>query len=236
MLNNYTVYKHTFPNGKVYIGITKQAPSKRWRNGTGYLGQKVLYNAILKYGWDNVKHEILYADLSKEEAEQKEIEMISFHKSNQHDYGYNVANGGKCAYSISEATKEKIRQANIGKHLSIETRKKMSISRFGSKNSFYGKRHTEEAKEKVSQGNKGRTQSAEEKKKRSEALKGHIVSKETKLKMSKSVYCVELNKVFPSIKEAGVAVGITDTNITNCCKGRIKTAGGYHWKYAEELV
>lgn len=26
----YSVYKHTSPSGKVYIGITKQKPVKRW--------------------------------------------------------------------------------------------------------------------------------------------------------------------------------------------------------------
>ena len=26
--NNYFVYKHTFPNNKVYIGITQQEPKK----------------------------------------------------------------------------------------------------------------------------------------------------------------------------------------------------------------
>lgn len=29
----YSVYKHTFPNGKVYIGMTGQEPEKRWANG-----------------------------------------------------------------------------------------------------------------------------------------------------------------------------------------------------------
>lgn len=32
----YTVYKHTTPSGKVYIGITKQKPWQRWNNGNGY--------------------------------------------------------------------------------------------------------------------------------------------------------------------------------------------------------
>ena len=32
----YYVYKHTFPNNKVYIGITKQKPIRRWKNGTNY--------------------------------------------------------------------------------------------------------------------------------------------------------------------------------------------------------
>lgn len=32
----YCVYKHTAPNGKVYIGITKQKPKYRWGRGSGY--------------------------------------------------------------------------------------------------------------------------------------------------------------------------------------------------------
>lgn len=46
-LNNYTVYRHTSPSGKVYIGITKQKPHKRWNSG-----QPLFERAILKYGWD----------------------------------------------------------------------------------------------------------------------------------------------------------------------------------------
>ena len=54
---SYTVYKHTFPNNKVYIGITSQSVSRRWRNGEGYRNkQQLIYRAILKYGWDNIKH------------------------------------------------------------------------------------------------------------------------------------------------------------------------------------
>jgi len=33
---NYTVYQHTVPNGKNYIGITRQEIGKRWKNGKGY--------------------------------------------------------------------------------------------------------------------------------------------------------------------------------------------------------
>lgn len=32
----YTLYKHTAPSGKVYIGITSQNVMKRWQNGSGY--------------------------------------------------------------------------------------------------------------------------------------------------------------------------------------------------------
>ena len=72
----FKVYIHTFPNNKVYVGITSSNENIRWRkNGTGYKKQHV-YKAIKKYGWENVKHEILYKNLTKEEAEQKEIELI----------------------------------------------------------------------------------------------------------------------------------------------------------------
>lgn len=53
-MSGYTVYKHTCPNGKVYIGITKRNVEKRWLNGKGYERQPHFYNAILKYGGDNI--------------------------------------------------------------------------------------------------------------------------------------------------------------------------------------
>ena len=50
-MSDYTVYKHTTPNGKVYIGMTGRDPEDRWRNGAGY-GQTVPFaRAIKKYGW-----------------------------------------------------------------------------------------------------------------------------------------------------------------------------------------
>ena len=65
-MDNYKIYKHTFPNGKVYIGLTSQEPKKRWgSDGNGYYGQKYIYRAIKKYGWKNIKHEILFDNLSK---------------------------------------------------------------------------------------------------------------------------------------------------------------------------
>lgn len=95
MSNRYFVYKHTCPNGKVYIGITCQTPSKRWHNGKGYVQNKYFYSAISKYGWDNIKHEILFDSLTKEEACKKEIELIAQYRSNLHEYGYNLSVGGE---------------------------------------------------------------------------------------------------------------------------------------------
>lgn len=34
----YCIYKHTFPNNKIYIGITAQNPARRWANGGNATG------------------------------------------------------------------------------------------------------------------------------------------------------------------------------------------------------
>ena len=146
--NNYTVYKHTFPNGKVYIGITMMDPVKRWNGGSGYRKQPKIYNAILYYGWRNIKHDILYTGLSKAEAEATEIRLIAQYNSTKN--GYNVDHGGNTTGTHSEETKQKISTANKGKNLGKtvpeENKKRLSEMWSGEGNPFYGKHHTEEVK------------------------------------------------------------------------------------------
>ncbi len=43
-------------------------------------------------------------------------------------------------------------------------------------------------------------------------------------------------KTFNSITEASIETGIKASNITTCCKGRLKTSGGYKWKYKEKEI
>lgn len=47
----YTVYMHISPSGKRYVGITRQRPVARWKNGRGYINNEYFYRAIKKYGW-----------------------------------------------------------------------------------------------------------------------------------------------------------------------------------------
>ena len=130
-MDNYKVYIHIFPNNKVYIGITKQKPENRWNNGRGYKNNDYLVNAISKYGWNNIEHKILYSNLSKEEAEQKEIELIKRYKSNIKKYGYNILDGGNVSNGITEETKEKIKKNAsrywLGKTMPKEARQNMSL-------------------------------------------------------------------------------------------------------------
>lgn len=174
----YCVYMHVFPNGKVYIGITSQSPSQRWRDGNGYKAQLV-HRAIEKYGWENIQHIILFNGLSKQEAERKEIELIRIFSANNPNYGYNVENGGNCIGTHSEQTKKKIAESNHRRKISEETRKKQSIAHSGVKMS-------DEQKRKISESLKGRRFSEETKAKMSAASKGRVVSDKTRQKIRKA--------------------------------------------------
>ena len=77
----YTVYKHTSPSGKVYIGITSKNVKERWNYGQGYRNNEHFWRAIQKYGWKSIEHTILYENLTKSQACEKEKELIAFYKS-----------------------------------------------------------------------------------------------------------------------------------------------------------
>lgn len=59
---------------------------------------------------------------------------------------------------------------------------------------------------------------------------------------SKAVLCIELNKIYGSIREAGRELGINQSSIGKCCLGKVQSAGKHpvtgerlHWKYIELL-
>lgn len=67
MENNYSVYQHVTPDGMYYFGATQNV-ERRWsRNGAEYKGTG-LYPYIEKYGWDNIKHIVLFRDQTRENA------------------------------------------------------------------------------------------------------------------------------------------------------------------------
>lgn len=219
MKNDYSVYKHIVPNGKIYIGITSMKPERRWSNGKGYKTQ-IFYRAILKYGWDNIKHEILFTNLTKQEAEQKEIELISLYQSNNPKYGYNVDNGGNTNGTHSESTRKKISQYMIG-----DTRNK-------------GRIHTEESRKHMSEGHKGIKLSEEAKRKLSEFHTGKKYTEEViehmKIAARKSksypVYCIELDMKFDSIPEAveyviDIGGSVIRQGIQKVINGKMNTSG-----------
>lgn len=202
-MNNYIVYKHTTPAKKVYIGITSNDVERRWQGGRNYKNNKYFTNAIKKYGWNNIKHEILFSNLTKVNAEKKEIELISFYKSNNKKYGYNIENGGNSTGKLSEETKRKISIANKGKK--FKNRRK----------------HTEEEKQRVSDKLKGRVS----------PMKNKHWSIEQRANVGTAIICVNTGEKFYSIRDAMRKTGCDKANISRVLKGIYKQTRGFIFEY-----
>lgn len=101
-MNDWKLYCHIFPNGKKYIGITHRNPEERWgKQGERYKGQTV-YDAIKKYGWDNIEHRILKENLTQEQACFYERAYIKGWGSHISVNGYNCTWGGEGTSSYNE--------------------------------------------------------------------------------------------------------------------------------------
>lgn len=185
----WKLYKHTTPNGKVYIGITSQKNiNRRWKNGYGYSRHPYFNKAIEEFGWNNIKHEVLFENLSKEEADLLEQMYISLYDSNNKEHGYNMSFGGDTSLGrvLSNETKEKIGKANSGKN-----------------NGMYGR--------------KGKDNPS-----------------------SKKIICITTNEIFDYIKQASEKYNAGSSEISKCCKGKLKSAGKLldgtplQWMYYDE--
>lgn len=251
-MKTYTVYRHISPCGKVYIGITCQQPQKRWKNGFGYRNNPLFYNAIQKYGWDSFTHEILFSDLTMQEACEIEERLIAQYKSYDKQYGYNVALGGE-TNRPTEQTKEKICSSVTAKWQDEEYKQQTSQNMRGIKRSDVARENISKAqkkrfenpeeRKKISERQIGtkRTESAKEK--TSASLKRYYLDKENLEKLrkvraqvnrairGKKVLCVETGVVYETVTDAAEAVKTDSGNISYVCKGKRHTAGGYHWAY-----
>lgn len=209
--HNYLVYMHQFHNGKKYVGITGKSTAKRWKRGKNYRNNVLMTRAIEKYGWDNIDHTIIESELTKEEAEAKEREMIALYQSNVPEHGYNITSGGEC----------------VGKH-SFETRQKLSeIKRRLDKDPEYKKRVSESHKG-ISPPNKGMRMTEGQKMKISLAKRGCIGHG------MKKVICVDTGKIYESITVAARETGANAGRIVDVCKHNRKTTNGCRWEYVRE--
>ena len=121
------IYKHTCPNGKSYIGQTYRSVEERWSNGSGYYNIKYFNNAIRKYGWENIKHEILVEIEFEDIDELNQLEEDYIIKENTlYPNGYNLQTVGKNHVRTDEYRKH-LSEANKGKKMSSENRQKTRI-------------------------------------------------------------------------------------------------------------
>lgn len=220
---NHCIYLHENKiDHKKYIGQAKGNPQIRWREGKGYYTynsekQNAIYNAIQKYGWDNFEHIILKDNLTLEEANYWEEYYIAYYHTWTGDpecWGYNLQKGGN-NHEIAEETKQKISQVLKEKHLTHteEWKKERSEAMKGENNHFYGKKHSEETRKKMSE--------------------NHANVRGGNSPSAKKVKCIETGEIFPSSREAAEFVHKTKSAINNCIYGLSNTCGGYHWERVE---
>ena len=181
------VYQHRRKdtNEVFYIGISKnikRSYSKEYRN-------KHWNNIVNKVGYDI---DILIEGLTWEEACQKEIELIKQYGRRDLNEGalVNMTDGGEGIFNPSDEVRSKISETHKGKTSSMkgkkhteETKRKMTESQKGNKNSL-GKKLSDETRKRMSEAKK--KISDETKRKLSEAKKGRKLSEEHKRKLSEA--------------------------------------------------
>lgn len=223
-------------NGKKYIGQSINI-HKRYKGHISKLNQNTHHNQYLqnswnKYGKENFTFNII-EQCDIDDLDELEKFYISYYKTCDRRYGYNIDDGGNSNKCLSDETRRKISESHKKENLSDETKRKMSES---AKKRCATQEWIDFHHNVVS----GRSVSDDTKLKMSKSHMGHKHSDSTREKIRKSnmgdpVLCVELNIVFDCAKDACVSLGIGDTmsgSILQCCRGKRKTCGGYSWDFA----
>lgn len=224
----YVVYLLTFPNGKKYCGYSSNI-KRRWRSKYEYKNQRLVYNAINKYGWENIKKEILFKYDNAKEALEKEKEYIEENNLLDYNFGYNlVPGGGDPPHGLQYVSEEgyKKMQEN-GKRLATE------IWSDPEKAAYCVQRMREETHK------KRMLMSKEELK---EKYGKHNIGRITV--NAKPIYQLDRNtkeiiNEFPSARAAAIAVtgeAQSSKNISRTANGKGKTAYGYSWRWKNENI
>lgn len=96
--------------------------------------------------------------------------------------------------------------------------------------SLKGRFILEDTRRIMSESNKGKKPSEDTRKKMSEAQLNRPDHSKWVIKLSLNN---EILHFYPSISQAERETGINHANISTCCRGERKSAGGFTWKYAE---
>lgn len=232
-------------NQKLYVGQTTIGFDERYRNNIEKnTKNEHLRLAIQKYGLENFtiikEFDIAY---SKEELDKLEDVYIKIYNTYDKRYGYNKKFGGANGRHTEES-KEKNRQAHIGKTWTEEQKALFSSKMSGENNPMYGipspmtgKKHSDETKEKIRQRNLGKKHTEETKEKMSKNHADFVGSKNGR---AKAVICLTTGEQFDTVRIASIKYGLDESSIIKCCKGKTKSCGKHPstgqkliWKYKD---
>lgn len=161
----YAIYIITnIVNAKQYVGITNNL-ARRWKEHKGMNGSsKALHKAMDEHGASNFVFTHVADAFDRESADALERMLIVEHNT-KYPHGYNLTSGGQGISEVCDETKEKMRNARLGKKMSESSKEKLSASRIGIP------MHPD-TKKKLLQANIGKKASAETINKMSLAKKG----------------------------------------------------------------
>jgi group I intron endonuclease len=219
-------------NGHQYIGSAKNYYKRKslhlrqLKNNKHH--SKYLQNAWNKYGEENFTFLIL------EKIEKDLILREQWWIDNSHcEYNMCKIAGSSLGLKRSEESKEKMRQAHLGK-VHPQWRKDLkSISQGGTKHWNYGKKLSKETIKKKSNSMKEYYKTNEHHNKGKSISVAQIEKLQKANFISVSQYSKDdiFIKNFESIVSAAKELNIHTANIVACCKNKIKTSGGFKWKY-----
>lgn len=116
-MRKYIIYKITNPIGEVYIGCTTDLERRKWqysKSGNNIKGQRLIFESIKEYGYENHFIQILYSEICDDtEAQSLEMFWVRTLMTNKNRWpemnGLNLTDGGKGALGPNKARKNKKR-------------------------------------------------------------------------------------------------------------------------------
>ena len=252
----YCVYKHTSKiDGRAFVGITRVGVKQRWKSGgVGYKTQKYFWAYICKYGWDSLTHEVLYDNLTEDEAIAKEIELIAKWDLTNKEKGFNLDLGGStnnhfwkgvyCVETHKTYGGTRIAEREIGisaNNICYACNGKREYANRDDKGNKLHWVYTDEMEripdiiekcrfEKENLDNKEERMFEGYKQKCIRKSKPRIVES-----IRKSVYQYDLQgnllAIYSGLAEASQKSGCNMTEIGQRCNGNGRTCGGYLWNY-----
>lgn len=204
-------------NGDFYIGKTSKSIESRWKQHLYYANkgsETYLYKAMKKYGVDNFSIELL-------EEVEKDLNIREIFWIEKLEPKYNMTSGGDGGDT-----------SNTPKYKEYMKLHSKLIS--GENNPFYGKKHTEETKRKISEKKKGSKHTEESKKKISAANLGRKMPRDAvervRLKISKTYYLTDPEGndiVVTNLSEFCRKMGLDQGNMSAMYKGKYKSCKGW---------
>lgn len=224
-------------NNKKYIGQTIcEDINTRWKQYKKLYKQSIgrsLYNALVKYDLNNFKFQIVCICFDEDcnKLEKEYIKKFNTLSPN----GYNLMEGGDNSKHHPD-TIELIRASLKGRITCPKTPEinlKKSISMRGDKNHNFGKKMSEEQKNKIRDKLKNNRKNYIVTKKQLEGLAKGRINNPNKKRIGKFNNEEKLLEEFNSISDASKLTNISRQTISKVCNNIIpyKTAGGFIWKF-----